>query len=45
MATGKKAASSAGRIQSNPGSSKRQKKVAVLDLAEKSRERRGGTLR
>ena len=43
MATGKKAASSAGRILSNPGSSKRQKKVAASDLSQapKRKKRRG----
>lgn len=42
MTTGKKAASDAGKVLSNPNSSKREKEIAASDLAQAKRTSKKG---
>ena len=42
MTTGKKAASDAGRILSDPKSTKKEKEIAASDLAQAARHPHGG---
>lgn len=41
MTTGKKAASDAGKVLSNPNSTKREKEIAASDLAQAKRKGKG----